>query len=80
MMTVQNKVELRTEFQVLLLIEDGDVIIAHPEDPLLQSSYRAIVVNDELAFMSSVKTGIKLMDNLVLMAIANSVLATLRST
>lgn len=76
-MTIQNKVELRTEFQVLLLIEDGDVIIAHPEDPLLRPSYRAIVVNDELAFMSSVKTGIKLMDNLVLMAIAHSVLATL---
>jgi hypothetical protein len=74
-MNQQPDIRLRNDFQTLMRIENGAVSFSQPEDLNLKPSYRAITVNDQLAFMRSRKTGITLMEDPVLMAVVQSVLA-----
>lgn len=77
MTMIQPTVKLVNEFQILMIIEDGEIIGVQREDVRLNSSWQAIIVNERVAFMRSVKTGKVVSNNAVLMTIAKCVFAML---
>lgn len=71
----QPEIILLNDYQILMRIDNGAIVSAQKEDPLLAITYRAIVVNGKVAYMRSHKTGKTLLDNPVLMAIVQAVMA-----
>jgi hypothetical protein len=71
----QPEIAVINDFQTLVLIQDGTIVLEREEDFELPITYRAIAVDSKLAYMRSTETGRVLIENIPLMVTANSVMA-----
>jgi hypothetical protein len=71
----QPRIILFNDFQTISLIENGAIFIEQEEDLGLPITYRAIAVNGKLAYVRSLETGRVLLEDPVLIAIVNSIMA-----
>jgi hypothetical protein len=71
----QPEIAVINDFQTLVLIQNGALVIEREEDVELPITYRAIAVDSKLAYMRSTETGRVLIENIPLMVTANSVIA-----
>jgi hypothetical protein len=71
----QPEIAVINDFQTLVLIQNGAIVIERSEDFELPITYRAIAIDNKLAYMRSTETGRVLIENIPLMAIVNSIMA-----
>jgi hypothetical protein len=71
----QPEVAILNDFQTILLIQNGAIILEQEEDFGLPITYRAIAIDNRLAYMRSTQTGQILIEDTVLMTIVNSIMA-----
>jgi hypothetical protein len=71
----QPEIAVINDFQTLVLIQNGAIVLEREEDVELPITYRAIAVDSKLAYMRSTETGRVLIENIPLMVTANSVIA-----
>jgi hypothetical protein len=71
----QPEITVINDFQTLVLIQNGVIVLERAEDFELPITYRAIAVDRKLAYMRSTQTGRVLIENLPLMITVNSVMA-----
>ena len=71
----QPEIAVINDFQTLVLIQNGTIVLEQAEDFELPITYRAIAVNNQLAYMRSTETGRVLIKNLPLMMTVDSVMA-----
>lgn len=71
----QPEITVINDFQTLILIQNGAIVLERAEDFELPITYRAIAVDDKLAYMRSTYTGHVLIENIPLMTIFNSIMA-----
>jgi hypothetical protein len=71
----QPEIAVINDFQTLVLIQNGAIVLERAEDVELPITYRAIAVDSKLAYMRSTKTGRVLVKNIPLMTIVNSIMA-----
>ncbi|AFY92923.1 hypothetical protein [Chamaesiphon minutus] len=71
----QPEIAVINDFQTLVLIQNGAIVLEREEDFELPITYRAIAVDSKLAYMRSTETGRVLIENIPLMVTANSVIA-----
>jgi hypothetical protein len=71
----QPEIAVINDFQTLVLIQNGAIVLEREEDFELPITYRAIAVDSKLAYMRSTETGRVLIENIPLMVTASSVIA-----
>jgi hypothetical protein len=71
----QPEITVINDFQTLVLIQNGAIVLEREEDFELPITYRAIAIDSKLAYMRSTQTGRVLIQNLPLMMTVNSVMA-----
>jgi hypothetical protein len=71
----QPEIAVINDFQTLVLIQNGAIVLERLEDFELPITYRAIAIDNKLAYMRSTETGRVLIENIPLMAIVNSIMA-----
>jgi hypothetical protein len=71
----QPEIAVINDFQTLVLIQNGAIVIERSEDFELPITYRAIAVDSKLAYMRSTQTGRVLVKNIPLMVTVNSIMA-----
>ena len=71
----QPEIAVINDFQTLVLIQNGAIVLERAEDLDLPITYRAIAIDNKLAYMRSTYTGQVLIENVPLMTIVNSVIA-----
>jgi hypothetical protein len=70
----QPEIKIVNDYQTLQLIRDGAVVFAQIEDLSLEPTYRAILINDQIAHFISIKTGQIVTENPGLMMILDAFL------
>ena len=71
----QPEIAVINDFQTLVLIQNGAIVLEREEDVELPITYRAIAIDSKLAYMRSTYTGRVLIENIPLMSIVNSIMA-----
>ncbi len=71
----QPEIAVINDFQTLVFIQNGALVLEQEEDLSLPITYRAIAVDSQLAYMRSTQTGRILVKNTLLMMTVNSVMA-----
>lgn len=71
----QPEIAVINDFQTLVLIQNGAIVLEREEDMELPITYRAIAIDSKLAYMRSTYTGRVLIENVPLMTIVNSIMA-----
>ena len=71
----QPEITLMNDFQTLLLIQNGTIVLEQAEDLGLPITYRAIAIDSQLAYVRSIDTGRVLIENIPLMVTVNSIMA-----
>lgn len=71
----QPEIAVINDFQTLVLIQNGAIVLEREEDLKLPITYRAIAIDSKLAYMRSTQTGRVLIQNLPLMVTVNSIMA-----
>jgi hypothetical protein len=71
----QPEIAVINDFQTLVLIQNGTIVLERAEDFELPITYRAIAIDNKLAYMRSTETGRVLIENIPLMTIVNSIMA-----
>lgn len=71
----QPEIAVINDFQTLVLIQNGAIVLERSEDFELPITYRAIAIDNKLAYMRSTETGRVLIENIPLMTIVNSIMA-----
>lgn len=71
----QPEIAVINDFQTLVLIQNGAIVLEREEDFELPITYRAIAIDSKLAYMRSTYTGRVLIENIPLMTIVNSIMA-----
>jgi hypothetical protein len=71
----QPEIAVINDFQTLVLIQNGAIVLEREEDFELPITYRAIAIDSKLAYMRSTYTGQVLIENIPLMTIVNSIMA-----
>ena len=71
----QPEIAVINDFQTLVLIQNGAIVLEREEDFELPITYRAIVIDSKLAYIRSTYTGQVLIENIPLMTIVNSIMA-----
>jgi hypothetical protein len=71
----QPEIAVLNDFQTLILIQNGAIVLERAEDFELPITYRAIAIDSKLAYMRSTETGRVLIENIPLMITVNSILA-----
>ncbi|AFY92753.1 hypothetical protein [Chamaesiphon minutus] len=71
----QPEIAVINDFQTLVLIQNGAIVMEQSEDFELPITYRAIAIDSKLAYMRSTYTGRVLIENIPLMTIVNSIMA-----
>jgi hypothetical protein len=71
----QPEIAVINDFQTLVLIQNGAIVLERAEDFELPITYRAIAIDNKLAYMRSTETGRVLIENIPLMTIVNSIMA-----
>ena len=71
----QPEIAVINDFQTLVLIQNGAIVLEREEDLELPITYRAIAIDSQLAYMRSTETGRVLIKNLPLMITVNSIMA-----
>jgi hypothetical protein len=67
-------ITLRTDFEILMRIENGAITMKKPQDPKLKATYRAILVGEDPAYVRALSTGQVLHENPLLMVKVNSII------
>jgi hypothetical protein len=67
-------ITLRTDYEILMRIEDGAITMRKPQDSKLKATYRAILVGEEPAYVRALATGEVLHENPLLMTKVNAVI------
>jgi hypothetical protein len=73
-MLKQPEIRVINDKQTLKLIQNGALVIDIPEDPSLQPTYRALIINGRLAHTASIATGNTIFEQPELMIIFEDVL------
>jgi hypothetical protein len=71
----QPEITVINDFQTLVLIQNGAIVLERAEDFELPITYRAIAIDNKLAYMRSTETGRVLIENIPLMVTVNSIMA-----
>ena len=71
----QPEIAVINDFQTLVLIQNGAIVLERAEDFELPITYRAIAIDSKLAYMRSTETGSVLVENIPLMMTVNSIIA-----
>ena len=71
----QPEIAVINDFQTLVLIQNGTIVLERAEDFELPITYRAIAIDSQLAYMRSTETGRVLIANIPLMVTVNSIMA-----
>jgi hypothetical protein len=71
----QPEIAVINDFQTLVLIQNGAIVLERAEDFELPITYRAIAIDRKLAYMRSTETGRVLIENIPLMVTVNSIMA-----
>jgi hypothetical protein len=71
----QPEIAVINDFQTLVLIQNGAIVLERAEDFELPITYRAIAIDSKLAYMRSTETGRVLVENIPLMMTVNSIIA-----
>jgi hypothetical protein len=73
----QPEIAVINDFQTLVLIQNGAIVLEREEDFELPITYRAIAIDSKLAYMRSTYTGrvLIVIENIPLMTIVNSIMA-----
>jgi hypothetical protein len=71
----QPEIAVINDFQTLVLIQNGAIVLEREEDLGLPITYRAIAIDNKLAYMRSTETGRVLIENIPLMVTVNSIMA-----
>jgi hypothetical protein len=71
----QPEIAIINDFQTLVLIQNGAIVLERAEDFELPITYRAIAIDHKLAYMRSTETGRVLVENIPLMVTVNSIMA-----
>jgi hypothetical protein len=71
----QPEIAIINDFQTLVLIQNGAIVLERAEDFELPITYRAIAIDSKLAYMRSTETGRVLIENIPLMVTVNSIMA-----
>jgi hypothetical protein len=71
----QPEIAVINDFQTLILIQNGAIVLERAEDFELPITYRAIAIDNKLAYVRSTETGRVLIENIPLMITVNSILA-----
>jgi hypothetical protein len=71
----QPEIAVINDFQTLVLIQNGAIVLERAEDFELPITYRAIAIDSKLAYMRSTETGRVLIENIPLMVTVNSIMA-----
>jgi hypothetical protein len=71
----QPEIAVINDFQTLVLIQNGAIVLEREEDFELPITYRAIAIDSKIAYMRSTYTGRVLIENIPLMTIINSIMA-----
>jgi hypothetical protein len=71
----QPEIAVINDFQTLVLIQNGAIVLERAEDFELPITYRAIAIDNKLAYVRSTETGRVLVENIPLMMTVNSILA-----
>ena len=71
----QPEIAVINDFQTLVLIQNGAIVLEREEDFELPITYRAIAIDSKIAYMRSTYTGRVLIENIPLMTIVNSIMA-----
>lgn len=71
----QPEITVINDFQILLLIQNGTIVLEQAEDLGLPITYRAIAIDSQLAYVRSIDTGRVLIENIPLMVTVNSIMA-----
>ncbi len=72
---LQPEIAVINDFQTLVLIQNGAIVLEREEDIELPITYRAIAVDSKLAYMRSTQTGRILIENISLMMTVDSIMA-----
>jgi hypothetical protein len=72
---MQPEIAVINDFQTILLIQNGAIVLEQQEDLELPITYRAMVIDNKVAYMRSTYTGRVTIENIALMTIINSVMA-----
>jgi hypothetical protein len=70
----QPEIRIVNDYQTLQLIQDGAMVFSQTEDLSMEPTYRAILIDDQIAHFASIKTGQIFLDNPGLMTIFNAFL------
>jgi hypothetical protein len=71
----QPEIKVVNDRQTLTLIQDGAVVFMQAEDLSMQPTYRAILINDQLAYFISSRNGQVISEHPGLMVIVDSFLS-----
>ena len=71
----QPEIAVINDFQTLVLIQNGAIVLEREEDLGLPITYRAIAIDSKLVYMRSTETGRVLIENIPLMVTVNSIMA-----
>ncbi len=71
----QPEITVINDFQTLVFIQNGALVLECDEDLGLPITYRAIAVDRKLAYMRSTETGRVLIENIPLMMTVDSIMA-----